>query len=78
MIYDQYINTVLQYYMIYDRTGDPRERKAEDGPAAAEVESEGGAELPQDDLGLRGRVQLQGGALCLGQVSIFNIFLTVL
>ena len=65
MIYDQYINI---YYKIYDRTGDPREREAEDGPAAAEVESEGGAELPQDDLGLRGRVQLQGGALCLGQV----------
>ena len=54
--------------MIYDRTGDPGERKAEDGPAAAEVESQGGTELPQDDLGLRGRVQLQGGSLCLGQV----------
>ena len=64
--------------MIYDRTGDPGERKAEDGPAAAEVESQGGTELPQDDLGLRGRVQLQGGSLCLGQVGIFNIFLTVL
>ena len=75
MIYDQYI---IIYYKIYDRTGDPREREAEDGPAAAEVESEGGAKFPQDDLGLRRRVQLQGGALCLGQVSIFNIFLTVL
>ena len=65
MIYD---NISIQYYKIYDPTGDPGEREAEDRPAAAEVESEGRAELPQDDLGLRGRVQLQGGALCLGQV----------
>ena len=72
------INLSIQYYIINDQTGDPGERKAEDGPAAAEVESQGRTELPQDDLGLRGRVQLQGGALCLGQVSIFNIFLTVL
>ena len=54
--------------MIYDRTGDPGEREAEDRPATKEVESQGGAELPQDDHGLRGRVQLQGGSLCLGQV----------
>ena len=33
------------------------------------MEPEGGAELPTDDHGLWGRVQLQGGSICLGQVN---------
>ena len=52
-----------------DRAGDPGAGEAEDGSAAEEVEQEGGAELPTDNHGLWGRVQLQGGSICVGQVN---------